>query len=525
MTPMRKLTRFFFVLSVLTATPFIRANEKPNVLFLVVDDLKPLLGCYGDDTVHTPNIDRLAASGITFTNAHTNQAVCGPSRCSFFTSLRPDRTGVHDLNTDFLGVSPWAVTLPEHFIANGYATAGAGKLFHGGKSDGIMEKRAWQTHTDDENLPFVGDFPPPALFYQGKEQQDALKSAPTQGGKPLTYGKIKQLLKSKELSPSTEMLDIPDEAYTDGALRVEALKYLDQLGKGEQPFFVAVGFRKPHLPFVAPKKYWDLYDRAKLPLANFKNPPSGAPQFALHSWGELRNYSDISSEGPLPEEKQRELVHGYRACVSYIDAQIGLLLDGLRERDLEKNTIVVLFGDHGWHLGDHGLWCKHSNYEQATRTPLIFSGPGITPGTETHSPTELIDVYPSLCELTGTPAPENVDGISLVSLFSNPDQPIREVAVSTYPRHSDRMGFAFRGERFRYVVWVKNEDLSSPLEKLGKIEAEELYDYKTDPAETTNLAGEAGHAERITSFRQIARRHLRKQTERIQRHKDAIQNG
>ncbi|BDS05076.1 iduronate-2-sulfatase [Oceaniferula spumae] len=489
------------------------AAEKKNVLFIVVDDLKPTLGCYGDNYVKSPNIDKLAASGTLFTSAYTNQAVCAASRCSFFSGLRPDRTKVHDLKTDFLEVTPWVVTLPEYLIKNGYTTAGCGKLFHGGKSDAKMEKRAWQTMTSAENLPYAKGFNPPALHYQSKQAQGIVDELRKKNQD--RYGKMVQALKDAKANPATENLDIPDDAYDDGAIAKEALNYIDQLSKGDKPFFVAAGFKKPHLPFVAPKKYWDMYQREEVPIAKYQQPAKDAPAYALHSWGELKNYSDISQDGPVPMDKQRELIHGYYACTSYVDAQIGVLLDGLKERGLDKNTIVVLLSDHGWHLGDHGVWCKHTNYEQATRSCLMFSGPDISAGKKTDSPTELVDVFSTICEMVSVPVPKNLDGISLKPLLEDSEKHLREVAVSSYPRYNGRMGYTMRDKRYRYVAWVKNDNLMKPLESLGVTLDEELYDYQKDALETTNMAKDVEMAAVIKTFRARLDKHLKDQAQRI----------
>jgi len=488
---------------------------KPNILMIIVDDLKPNLGCYGNDLAKTPNIDKIAQAGVVFTNAHANQAVCGPSRCSFFTSLRPDRTKVHDLKTNFLGVTPWVVSMPEQFRKHGYATAGCGKLFHGGRGDKVMDQRAWGIHTEKDALPYNKDYPHPAMHYQNKKTQQTYQELKKQG---ITgYGKVVAALKKKHY-PSTECLDVPDDAYIDGASRIQAIRNIEKLSSGNKPFFVAVGFSKPHLPFVAPKKYWDLYKREEMPLAKYQKPAVGAPSYALHSWGELKAYSDISSDGPVPTTKQRELIHGYYAATSYTDAQIGLLLDELKKKDLLKNTIVILWGDHGWHLGDHGVWCKHTNYEQSTHSPLIISGPGIKHGLKTDAPTELIDIFPTLCELTGVPMVKNADGLSFKTLLEGSTQPIREVAISSYPRYGGRMGYALRNNKFRYVAWVNNPNYKTkPLSELKEqvILAEELYDYSTDPLETKSLAKNPEKQAVIKKFRAQLNQHLKSQAQRI----------
>lgn len=504
-------TKLIFISGLLLSS--LHGAEKPNILFIAVDDLKPDLGCYGSKVVKTPNLDLLAKRGTLFLNAHSNQAVCGPSRCSTFSSLRPDRTKVHDLKTDFLGVSPGVITLPEHLKKHGYATAGVGKLFHGGKSDGALEKRAWDIHTELADLPYATGFQAPVHHYQSEAARNAVSGLNEK--QRSKYGLVVKKLKESKANASTECLDIPDDAYADGAMRKEALNYIDQLSKGDKPFFVAVGFKKPHLAFAAPKKYWDIYDREKLLLAEWQKPAKGAPAYATHSWGELKSYADIDKDAEsLTEDKQRELIHGYYACVSYVDTQIGLLLDGLKKRGLDKNTIVVLWGDHGWHLGDHGVWCKHSNYEQATRTTLMFAGPGVKEGHTTMSPTELIDIFPTLCDLSNTEVIPNLDGISLKPLLEGVKDDLRQVAISTYPRWKG-MGYSLRDRRFRYTAWVNNTKPMEPFKELKDILDEELYDYEIDALETVNLAKNPEQVERIKAFRKLLDTHLKEQAERI----------
>jgi arylsulfatase A-like enzyme len=281
----------------------------------------------------------------------------------------------------------------------------------------------------------------------------------------------------------------------DGALVNKAKTILSDLAKGGNPFFFAVGFAKPHLPFVAPKKYWDLYDRNTVPLAQFTEHAAESPEFAYHNSGELRAYSDIpgipgipgiksytTNHIGLPVDKQRELVHGYYAAVSYADAQIGKLLDELERLGLAENTIVVLWGDHGWHLGDHDLWCKHSNFEQATRSPLIISAPWIRKS-KTSSPTEFVDIFPTICDLAGVDVPKKLDGESLVPLMKKPGSKVKEFAVSQYPRKS-LMGYSIRTDQYRLTYWMKDIYRSSMPFDTSIIVGKELYDYKTDPLET-----------------------------------------
>jgi len=322
-------------------------SKSPNVLLICIDDLKPRLGCYGDPMAKTPSIDRLAKRGVRFDQAYCNQAVCSPSRNALLTSLRPQTLGIYDLQTNFRKGSPEAISLPQHFKSHGYHTQSFGKIFHVGHGN-----------TDDAKSWSVESYKPKGRNYQTPENQNPASS------------------KDGTKAAAFESADAPEELYSDSLIADAAIETIGQKASSDQPWLLAVGFLKPHLPFVAPKKYWDLYDPKEIALASFQQPPAGAPGFALQNSGELRSYSNVPSQGTLPESLQRELIHGYLACVSFTDHQIGRLLGSLDQNGLSDQTIVVLWGDHGWHLGDHGMWCKHSNYEQATRIPVVVSAPG-----------------------------------------------------------------------------------------------------------------------------------------------------
>ncbi|MBN2295295.1 MAG: sulfatase [Pirellulales bacterium] len=319
--------------------------NRPNVLFLAIDDLRPALGCYGDKTALTPNIDRLASRGMVFNRAYCQQAVCSPSRLSLLSGLRPDTIRVWDLATHFREAVPDAVTLPQHFKNHGYHTLSIGKIFHGGGKP-AKDPPSWSA----------------------EPQYDIVRNA------KMRYALPKNLKGKKSKRSAAEAADVPDNAYIDGVVCDASIAALDELQKRDDPFFLAVGFRKPHLPFCAPRKYWDLYDRSKIPLPVTTEHPRGAPELAVRSWKELEGYTDIPEDGQLSLKKIRELRHGYYACVSYIDAQVGRLLDELDRRKLSKNTVIVLWGDHGYHLGEQGLWTKANNYEWSTRVPLIIAG-------------------------------------------------------------------------------------------------------------------------------------------------------
>jgi iduronate 2-sulfatase len=454
-------------------------SARPNILLICVDDLKPTVGCYGDPLAVTPNIDRLAAQGLRFDAAYCNQAVCSPSRNSLLTGLRPQTLGVYDLATNFRKAKPDAVTLPQHFKNNGYRTEALGKIFH----------------VSHGNVDDVASWSVP--HFRGKRDY-ALKENRTPGESAVAIPATSDAnRKSKPVlrGAAYESADVDDEVYADGQVAAEAVRRLEAAAKHpDEPFFLAVGFLKPHLPFCAPKKYWDLYDPAKFELAKLRTPPEGAPELAPTDWRELRNYKGAPKTGPVDDELQRKLIHGYYAATSYADAQIGKVLAALKANGLEKNTIVVLWGDHGWHLGDHGMWCKHTNYEEAARIPFIVDLPSdIRSGEASQELVETVDVYPTLCELAGLDLPYELDGASLVPMLNDPNARTDGVAFHVYPRDK-LLGRAVRTDRYRLVEW---KTPGAPAEEAIL----ELYDYQADPEESRNLA--ADHPEVVAELRAI----------------------
>jgi arylsulfatase A-like enzyme len=305
--------------------------------------------------------------------------------------------------------------------------------------------------------------------------------------------------------PAVECADVPDDTYHDGKLTGMATQLLDSLSKNNKPFFLAVGYLKPHLPFVAPKKYWDMYRRNQFEPAPFQKKAINSPDIAYHASGELKFYNDIPpfdsySEDELkhlPDEKQLEVIHGYYAAISYMDAQVMKLLEELDRLKIRENTIIVLWGDHGWHLGDHGLWNKHSNFEQAARVPLIMSVPGKPAGIRASGMCEFVDVFPTLCDLTNLPIPKYLDGISLVPAINNPSAELRAYALSQYPRGNDKMGYSIRTERYRYTEWFAGGFLTNKKYDPNLVIATELYDYQNDPLETKNLIDDPNYRQDI----------------------------
>lgn len=446
--------------------------KKKNVLFIAIDDLRPQLNCYGNTQVVSPNIDKLAAQGTLFEHAYCQQAVCSPSRSSLLTGTRPDTTRVYDLVTHFRKAIPNVVTLPQHFKANGYHTQGLSKIYHHGYDD----PPSWT----------VPSWHPKVPQFQLKENVEAM-------GKELAAIKDedKQMAAAKKLKVRgvpTECADVPDNAYADGATAEKAIEVLGQIK--DKPFFLAVGFLRPHLPFVAPRKYWDLYKRQDIKLADNPHPPKDMPDIAGTEWGELRAYIGIPKKGPLSDEQARELIHGYLAATSYTDAQIGKVINELDRLGLRDNTIIVLWGDHGWKLGEHGMWCKHTNFELDANAPLIISAPGQkAPGKKTAALTEFVDIYPTLCELAGLPLPGHLEGLSAAPLLDDPALPWKKAAFSQYPRGKAVMGYTMKTPRYRFTRWQHSD---------GSEMAVELYDHQTDPKENINVA--ASHPGLVKEF-------------------------
>ncbi len=465
------------------------AADRPNVLMIIVDDLKPLTGAYGDPHAITPAMDALAQQGTIFLNNHCQQAVCGASRASALTGLRPDTTHVWDFKSKMRDDLPNLVTLPQYFKQSGYYTASIGKVFDYRCCDGMEtnDVPSWSqphqpVHADHLSYNFYGD--PETI----RIQEEGKKKAAEQG-----ITNFNEIKKFTNYFPTTECLDeaVADDFYEDGMRTEVALKLLPGLKQKKQPFFLALGFKKPHLPFVAPKQYWDLYDPQSLPLAQVQEMPEGAPAFHFQDSWELRSGYYPIPEGRLPDAMQRRMIHGYYACVSYIDAQIGKVMDALKANGMADNTIIVLWGDHGWHLGDHGMWCKHTNYEQATRAPLIIYDPRQeTPGTRVKKATEFLDIAPTLVDLAGLPAFDDFQGSSLKGLMKDPKSEFKSFAISQFARShggaNNLMGYAFRNQRYRLIIWIEMDFKNG--DRQGNVVATELYDYTKDPLETINLA-------------------------------------
>jgi choline-sulfatase len=432
---------------------------RPNVLFIAVDDLRPELACYGRNYIHSPNIDRLAKSGVLFERAYCMVPTCGASRSSLMTGIRPSRHRFVTYSTWAEKDAPGITTLNTQFRKNGFYTVSLGKVFHHppDNAEGWSEP-AWR--------------PTGVSWYRRPENKEIHEKRQKQG--------------SRKRGPAWESADVPDDAYADGVLAKRALDDLRRLKGKDQPFFLAVGFFKPHLPFIAPQKYWDLYDHEDIHLPDNYHVPKDAPKESIHSSGELRAYAGIPAKGPVSDETARNLIHGYYACVSYTDAQIGKLLDELDRLELADNTIVVLWGDHGWNLGEHTLWCKHCCYETSMHAPLIVRAPGIDGGKKTGGLTEFIDIYPSLCELAGIPLPTHLQGRSFVPLMKQPDRPWKDAAIGRFGG-----GDTIRTDTFRFSEYT---------DRKGKFVSRMLYDHNNDPGENVNVAEKEGRKEAVTDL-------------------------
>jgi arylsulfatase A-like enzyme len=453
------------------------AAAPPNVLFIAVDDLRPELGVYGAAHMKTPNIDRLAAQGLLFERAYCQVAVCNPSRNSLLSGARPDTTGIFANNTFLRPTLPDVVTLPQHFKNNGWHSVSLGKIFHHSEKEPGDDPQSWS-----EPSWYHGE---PHRHWFTKESDELIKRL-----KKLPEKERPRLIRG----PPFEAANQPDDVYPDGQTALKAIETLRRLKGMDKPFFLGVGFVKPHLPFTCPQKYWDLYPASTIKLPENYSPTLGAPEPAFHNWYELRTYGGIPATGGISDDTALNLIRGYRACVSFLDAQVGRVLDELDRLGLRDNTIVVFWGDHGYHLGENGVFTKMTNFELGTRVPLIVSAPGqATAGRRTRALVELVDLYPTLAEFCGLPQLKHLEGASFAPLLKNPDQPWKRAVFSQYlrPGKPPFMGRSLRTDRWRYTEW------RDPRQALA---GRELYDAQNDPAETRNLAGDPGRAQIVAQL-------------------------
>ena len=476
-------------ISCLSGSMNVRANEPNslNVLFIAIDDLKPVLNCYGSSQIISPNIDEIAEKGILFRNAYCQWAVCGATRASMLTGLTPDFSGVRNLSTQLRDVSPDVITMPQYFKDNGYVTAAVGKVFDPRTVDEGHDTPSWtQAYTDPGSYSYPPEY---GDFVKGQYRVAANMST--------------------ECGPE----GVDDDGYMDGQICLDALSKLTSFANSGETFFLAVGFKKPHIPFIAPKKYWDMYQRDSLSLSSFQRVAEGSPEYAYHSpeplgyddIPDIWTYSDIEmGDSILHPDDQRRLLHGYYAATSYIDAQVGKLIRKLEETGLADSTIVVIWGDHGYHLGDHNQWGKHTNFEQATRAPLIIYSPGNVTSVY-EDPVEFLDIYPTLAELTGLKVSNVLQGQSLAGVLQGAEETLKTPAVSEY-RSGGHASYSFRTERYRYTIWMdKTSTRPDQVDwNAANIFEEELYDYKLDSLETKNLAGEVAYSGIRDSIQNLA---------------------
>ncbi len=444
------------------------SKEQPNILFIAVDDMRTLTGSYGDKMAITPNIDALANQSTQFNKAYVSWPVCGPSRMSLMTGQRPEENGIVNLKFKIREVNPNVVTLPQLLKNNGYETAAVGKVF---------DPRNVESRIKDDPASWTIPYQTPKASLKGKDKL-AVKS-----------------------------IDAPTEKFVDGNINNRGKELLTQMAKNDKPFFLAVGYKRPHLPFIAPKKYFDLYDRAAFELAPFQQAPKNSnAKYILNNNGEMRTYRPTPKAGgkiiPYPkgdfsEAHQRELLHGYYATMAFVDSLVGDLLETLEKTGEADNTIVVFWGDHGFHLGDHGMWGKHTTMEQANRIPLLIKLPNGAFG-QFNRPVETLDLYPTLAELAQVKTTQTMHGQSLVKVLKDHSSPLeKEIAISQYKR-GGTFGYSLRTNRYRYTEWInKNKDVLY----------RDLYDLDKDPLETVNIAVQKENQSIVTELAKTLRQH------------------
>ena len=427
-------------------------KDKPNILFIAVDDLRPELNFFGASHIKSPNLDRLASESLVFNRAYCNVPTCGASRASLLTGARPTRHRFITFDTQKDKELPEVTSLPMLFKENGYTTISNGKVFHHANDDSLAWHEIWRPEGN-------------GLNYQLKENI-ALSSAGKRG-------------------MAFESANVVDDAYFDGKIANKGIDDLRKLKNSEQPFFLAVGFKKPHLPFNAPQKYWDMYKREDISMPESYLQPKSTPQQAFHKYGELRNYTGIPKEGHLNDNLAKELILGYYACVSYVDSQIGRVLNELEKLGFAENTIIVLWGDHGWNLGEHMIWCKHSTFETSLRAPVIVKIPGRPKGNTSNAIIEFVDIYPTLCDLAGIVKPSHLEGESFVPVIEHGKRE-KNYAVSKFKNAVTLI----KGDLF-YTEWTDDE---------GVAYARMLFDHSNDPLELDNLAEKKENKNLVTQL-------------------------
>lgn len=454
-------------------------QQRPNVLLIVCDDLNTRLSCYGFELVKTPSLDRLCREGVKFNRAYCQFPVCNPSRCSFLSGMRPDTTGIYDNVLKLREQMPNTLMLPECFREQGYWTAAVGKVFHRPNHD---QRQAWDAYAD---LPNVRN---PVIAAARREFEAEHGPIGTDDNKE----KWEKIRRSKSLRKRAAgqtpagvgPTDLADDEDSDGRNARQVVKWLEDRAQGDKPFFITCGIHKPHVPFWAPKKYFEAFPLDKIDLV--PDPASDwddIPDIAL--WGRYRSF--FPERNP-PAKMRREAMQAYYACAAFIDAQVGLMTDALRRLDLWDNTIVIFTSDHGYHLGEHGMWGKVTLYEECDRVPFIVRVPGNkAAGRSTEALIELVDLYPTLADLCGLKMPDDLEGVSIAPLLDAPDRPWKSAAFSMV-RRGEHYGRAVRTARFKYAEYDKPH-------------VNELYDLKRDPHEWTNLAKDPEYADEVKRMR------------------------
>ncbi len=456
--------------------------DKPNILFIAVDDLRPELGCYGKDYIKSPNIDRLAASGIIFTDAYVNYPVCGPSRASMLSGIYPGTNRFTKWNCDQDNDVPGLVSLPMLFRNNNYKTVSLGKVYNN-FGDG---KGSWNEEWR----------PPISTTTWDYQATESIRIFEERNKERYKNTKVRNNNNLPQKGPAYENPDVSDIIYHDGQIASRAIEELQEFRNSSQPFFLAVGFHKPHLPFNAPQKYWDIYNKEGIeaPLNDYF--PKNAPKEARFNFEELRAFSGIPEERPLSDSTIINLIHGYYACVSYVDAQVGKVLDALESLGLAENTIIVLWGDNGWFLGEHGFWCKQSNFEKAAHIPLILKIPWERQGSKVNALVESVDIFPTLCELTGVSSPFHLQGKSFADLISNPEDTFKDAVFYRYSNAETIIT-----NEFSYTEWINKFT--------GESYARMLYDRQKDREENINIAELHRNKELVEELSDMLHQHIK----------------
>ncbi|MEN8250042.1 MAG: sulfatase [Bacteroidota bacterium] len=494
-----KIYHFIAVIIVSVFTGCQQSREEPqhpNILFISIDDLRPDLGVYGNEDIITPNIDKFASEGVTFLRTYSQAAVCAPSRASLMTGLRPDSTRVWHLGDKFRQINPATVTMPQYFHKYGYHTVSIGKIFHNYMPDSI----SW----DEPDLR-PPQYSAPEMWFRDGETfyiSDSISELQAIRREEIIAQRPNAYADGWNTGPAWEMADVHDTAYYDGAQTELAIRTLKRLKDKKQPFYLGMGYFRPHLPFTAPKKYWDLYTEDSIKLATNPFVPENTEVYTMNSMYELRHYDHFNhighptSDYTIPDDTARILKQGYYASVSYVDAQVGRLLASLEELGLSENTIVVIWGDHGWKLGEHNSWGKMTNYDIDTHVPLIIKAPGVgQKGIKTQRLTELVDIFPTLTELAGVEVAGYFQGTSLKPLMENPDREWKPAVFSQFHRRPKvtpdggrYMGYSITTDRYHLVEWRTWDNVKG---EAGDIVDYELYDLQEDSDENVNIFDQA----------------------------------